>query len=73
MPSIFIITRYSILSQSMAARLRASSGDFDQYRKRLFSDSRLNARHVEFKTITVPSIISQLECPCKDILPSNNV
>ena len=65
MPSIFIITRYSILSQSMAARLRASSGDFDQYRKRLFSDSRLNARHVEFKTITVPSIISQLECPAK--------
>lgn len=65
MSSIFIITRYSILSQSMAVRLRRSSGDFGQYKERLFSDSRLNARHAVFKSITVPSIISQLDCPAK--------
>ena len=65
MSSIFIITRYSILSRSLGVRLRHSSEDFAHYKRRLFSDNRLNARHIGFTLITVPSIFSQLQCPSK--------
>ena len=65
MSSIFIITRYSILSRLIRVRTPRSSEDFCQYKGRLFSDNRLNARHIGFTLITVPSILSQLECHSK--------
>ncbi|WP_084286584.1 glycosyltransferase [Halomonas halodenitrificans] len=59
----FIMIRYSILSKTSSWSLNKES-DFEEYKEKLFSESRLKKREELFREVTYPSIVS---------LPKNNV
>jgi hypothetical protein len=60
--AIFIITRYSVLSQGIGVRIRRSATSFDDYKQKLFSDERLASRLAGFRSIAIASIASQRGC-----------
>lgn len=72
---IYVLIRYSILSEISDSWVIGRKIEFSEYREKLFDASRLQAHYQLFKNITIPSLqvaISRSKIPVKCIVLTSN-